>query len=403
MNCRSCESAHVTSILSLGQMPLANRLLTSEQLADIEPKFNLEIMLCENCGLVQLKDLVNPEVLFNEYLYFSSNSVTMLESASQLVDKLIKDLPKNAKIIEIASNDGYLLQYYQNKNFDVLGIEPAQNIAAHANAKGINTRAEFFTSALADTLLSENIQADIIHANNVMAHVPNINDFILGIKKLLTPKGKAIIEVPYLLNLIDEFKFDTIYHEHVYYFALIPLLALFNRHHLMILDVEKISIHGGSLRLYIGHQDQRKPSQAVSDIIAHEALLNIKQPSYYEKFSQGITHIKNTLHQQLQTLKDQNKRIAAYGASAKGTTLLNYFGIGKETIDFVVDVSPFKQGYHTPGTYLKINPVDHLIKEKIDYTLLLTWNFSEEILKQQEEYRAGGGKFIIPIPEVMVV
>lgn len=403
MNCRSCESDHVKSILSLGQMPLANRLLTSEQLTETEPKCNLEIMLCENCGLVQLKDLVDPGVLFSDYLYFSSNSVTMLESASQLVNKITENLPKDSKIIEIASNDGYLLQYYQNKHFDVLGIEPAQNIAAHANAKGINTRSDFFTSALADSLLSENIQADIIHANNVMAHVPDINDFILGIKKLLTPNGQAVIEVPYLLNLIDEFKFDTIYHEHVYYFALLPLLALFNRHHLMILDVEKISIHGGSLRLYIGHQGHRTPSQAVSDILAHEASLNIQQLSYYEQFSQGITHIKNTLHQQLKTLKTQNKRIAAYGASAKGTTLLNYFGIGKETIDFVVDVSPFKQGYHTPGTYLKINPVDALIKEEIDYTLLLTWNFAEEILKQQEEYRTGGGKFIIPIPEVIVV
>lgn len=403
MNCRSCESQDVSSILSLGEMPLANRLLKPQQLAEIEPRYNLEIILCKNCGLVQLKDTVDPSTLFSEYLYYSSTAITMLESVSQLVDKIAVSLPKNAQIIEIASNDGYLLQYYQKQGFNVLGIEPAKNIADHANAKGITTRCEFFSSKFADELVQENIKADVIHANNVMAHVPDLNDFARGIKKILAENGQAIIEVPYLLNLINEFQFDTIYHEHVYYFSLLPLLALFSRHNLMIFDVEQLPIHGGSLRLYITHSGQKTVSNAVLQLQEKEKSLNISHPDYYQSFVQGIASLKNALCEQLNSLKKQKKRIAAYGASAKGATLLNYFGIGKETIDFVVDRSSFKHGYHTPGTYLKINPVEHLLAEKIDYTLLLTWNFSEEILKQQEEYRAKGGKFIIPIPEVRVI
>jgi len=403
MNCRSCGSNVTNSIFSFGKTPLANRLLKTEQLSEAEPKYELEIMLCETCGLVQLKEIVDPGVLFSEYLYFSSNAVTMLESVSQLVDKLTPILPKNAKVVEIASNDGYLLQYYQKKGIDVLGIEPAKNIADYANGKGIPTRCEFFSAELADRLSQEGIQADIIHANNVMAHVPNINDFASGIKKLLTPNGQAVIEVPYLLNLIDKVQFDTIYHEHVYYFSLLPLLALFSRHDLMIFDVEQIPVHGGSLRIYVGHKGKHTSSQAVADIYNNECQLNIKHPSYYLTFANKIAALKTTLSDKLNLLKKQNKKIAAYGASAKGSTLLNYFGIGKDVIDFVVDVSPFKHGYHTPGTHLKINPVEYLSKEKIDYTLLLTWNFSEEILRQQEEYRANGGKFIIPVPEVSVV
>lgn len=404
MNCRSCGSKSIQSIFSFGEIPLANRLLKCEQLSEVEPRYNLEIMLCEGCGLVQLKDIVDPGTLFNEYLYFSSNAVTMLESARHLVDKLVPSLPKEAKIVEIASNDGYLLQYYQNNGFDVLGIEPAKNIAEYANTKGIPTRCEFFTAALADTLSQEqHLQADIIHANNVMAHVPNINDFVLGIKKLLAPQGQAIIEVPYLLNLINKIQFDTIYHEHVYYFSLSPLLSLFSRHGLTIFDVEEIPVHGGSLRIYVSHEGQHATSNAVSDMYKNECQLNMKQHSYYREFANKISTLKTNLCTQLDLLKKQKNRIAAYGASAKGTTLLNYFGIGKDIIDFVVDLSPVKHGYHTPGTHLKINPVEYLSKEKIDYTLLLTWNFSEEILKQQEEYRANGGKFIIPLPEVSVI
>lgn len=404
MNCRSCGNKNIQSIFSFGEIPLANRLLKAEQLSETEPRYNLEIMLCEGCGLVQLKDIIDPAVLFSDYLYFSSNAVTMLESVSNLIDKLTPTLPKGAKIVEIASNDGYLLQYYQNKGFDVLGIEPAKNIAEYANAKGITTQCEFFTEELADILREkQHLQADIIHANNVMAHVPDINDFALGIKKLLASNGQAIIEVPYLLNLINNIQFDTIYHEHVYYFSLSPLLALFSRHGLMIFDVEQIPVHGGSLRIYVGHEGQHVTSQAVSDMHKNECQLNIKQHSYYQAFANRIASLKTTLCDQLNLLKKQNNRIAAYGASAKGTTLLNYFGIGNDIIDFVVDLSPIKHGYHTPGTHLKINPVEYLSTEKIDYTLLLTWNFSEEILKQQEEYRAKGGKFILPLPEVSVI
>jgi SAM-dependent methyltransferase len=403
MNCRSCENDNVVSIFSLGNMPLANRLLKHEQLKEIEPKYNLEIALCQSCGLVQLTDIVSPEVLFNEYLYFSSNSETMIQSAKKLVESLIPTLSNNSLAIEIASNDGYLLQHYMKKNIQVLGIEPAKNIADCALIKGIPTRCEYFSKNFAHSLTQEGIQADIIHANNVMAHVPNINDFVAGIKILLKTTGQAIIEVPYLLNLIKHSEFDTIYHEHVFYFSLLPLQALFKRHQLNIQHVEEIAIHGGSLRLFIRHENGNVSSEAVQKLISNEINLGITNVKYYHHFSHQISILKEKLLILLQNLKNQGHKIAAYGASAKGSTLLNFFGIGKNYLDFIVDRSPAKQNYYMSGTHIPIFHPDFLLSKKIPYTLLLTWNFSQEILMQQQNYRNQGGQFIIPIPKLEIV
>lgn len=403
MKCRSCENQKTVSIFPLGKMPLANRLLKSEQLKTNEPKYNLEVMFCEACGLVQLKDIVPPQELFDEYLYFSSNSETMVQSAATLTDKISVSLPNDARVIEIASNDGYLLQHYINKNIEVLGIEPAKNIADYALKKGIPTRCEYFSIRFAEQLVSENIQADVIHANNVMAHVPDLNDFALGIKKLLKINGQAIIEVPYLLNLIEHCEFDTIYHEHVFYFSLLPLTILFERHDLVISDVEEIPIHGGSLRLYVKHKNAAEVSQRVKDLLANEKHIGLDKLSYFQNFTNRVLNLKNELLSLLHSLKKTGKKVAAYGASAKGSTLLNFFNIGNDLIDYIVDRSPVKQGYHMSGVHLPIYSPEFLLQDKPCYLLLLTWNFAEEILKQQQSYRDHGGKFIIPIPNLEVV
>lgn len=401
-SCRSCKSEDISSVFSLGNMPLANRIIKKDQFNEEEPKYNLEIMLCRNCGLAQLKDIVSPEELFDEYCYFSSYSDTLVGYAANLVEKLSKNLPSNANIVEIASNDGYLLQHYK-KSFQVLGIEPAKNIAKVAIKKGISTRCEYFTKSLAETLTNEGIHADIIHANNVMAHVPEINDFVSGIKKLLKPNGQAVIEVPYLLNLIKHCEFDTIYHEHVFYFSVSPLVQLFDRHHLVIKDIEEIPIHGGSIRLYITHKDKAIMSQTVKDLLVHENKIGLNESSFFQKFVTQVSDLKEELKKLLHTIKQQGKRVAAYGASAKGSTLLNFFDIGKDDIDFVVDRNPAKQGYYISGTQIPIYSTEVLLEKMPSFTLLLTWNFAEEILKQQSAYREQGGQFIIPIPTLMVI
>lgn len=403
MRCRSCGEKKTLSLFSFGKMPLANRLLKKEQLNEFEPRYNLEIILCQACSLVQLKDIVPPEEMFNNYLYFSSNSDTMLLSVKCITEKIIPTLPQQATVIEIASNDGYLLQHYQNKNLNLLGIEPAKNIAEYAIQKGIPTRTEYFTTHLAKRLVEEGLKADIIHANNVMAHIPDINDFALGIKTLLKPNGQAIIEVPYVVNLINHCEFDTIYHEHVFYFSLLALAALFERHDLVIADVEEIPIHGGSLRLFITHATNNVISESVMKLLKQEMNIGIHKPEFYLNFSMKINKLKNELIELLKSLKNKGQKIAAYGASAKGSTLLNFFNVKENLIDFIVDRSPVKQGYYMSGTHIPIYSPDHLIKENVNYTLLLTWNFAKEILSQQEEYRSKGGQFIIPIPNLEVV
>ena len=392
-------------MLDLGIQPLANNLLRPTDLSQPEPKFPLRLFLCGDCRLLQIADDVAPVKLFGEYLYFSSFSDLMLRHAREAAQRYIREfgLGRNNKVVEIASNDGYLLKNFVEAGIPCLGIEPAANIAREAVSRGIPTRVEFFGRTLAETLVVEKQGADLILGNNVFAHAPEINDFVEGLKILLKPGGRVILEFPYALDLIDKTEFDTIYHEHVFYFTLSALQPVFRRHGLVIHHVEKLLIHGGSLRLFGTHTENGAPDETVDAFLKEENRRGVCTDAYYQGFSERVMGLKAELNCLLKRFKAEGKRIAAYGASAKGSTLLNYFGLGTECLDFVVDRSSYKQGRLTPGTHLPILAPEQLLKRQPDYTLLLTWNFADEILEQQREYRQRGGRFIIPIPGVKIV
>jgi SAM-dependent methyltransferase len=392
-------------VLSLGETPLANALLTEAQLALAEERFPLEVVCCESCSLLQLAHSVPPEKLFREYLYFSSFSDTMLRHSEQLVGRLIRErqLGPASQIVELASNDGYLLQYYRRAGVPVLGVEPASNIAKVARERGIPTVDEFFGEALARQLASEGRSADVIHANNVLAHVPELGGFVEGIRVLLKPAGLAVIEFPYAREMIERCEFDTIYHEHLCYFSLTAVNGLFARHGLQVADVERLPIHGGSLRLHARHAGQGKPSEAVEALLAEEQRLGMDRLGYYEAFAGRVAALKASLVGLLGQLRAEGSRVAAYGAAAKGNTLLNYCGIDGRTLEFVADRSTHKQGRYLPGSRLKVEPPESLVQRHPDYVLLLTWNFASEILRQQSGYLAAGGRFVLPVPEPHIV
>lgn len=402
VSCRSCGKRELITILSLGKTPLANALLTREQLSEQEQTFDLDLVFCPSCSLVQITETVPPEKLFREYFYLSSFSETMLRHSEENVQELIqsRNLDGNSFVVEIASNDGYLLQYYKRAGVPVLGIEPARNIAQTAEERGIPTVCEFFDAELARKLVAEGKHADVVHANNVLAHVPDLNGFVNGVEILLNDTGVAVIEVPYVKDMIDRHEFDTIYHEHLCYFSLTALDHLFRRHKLFIEDVKRLDIHGGTLRIYARKQNMQPA--VIDTMLAGEAAW-VRDAEFYRRFGEKVERLRGELVRMLSELKAEGKRIAVYGASAKGSTLMNYFGLGSPTLDFVVDRSTIKQGHYTPGTHLPIYSPAMLLEEKPDYVLLLTWNFADEILQQQAEYRKQGGRFIIPIPELKVV
>ncbi len=402
--CRSCKQTQLDTFLNLGMTPLADRLLNEEQLKQSEPTFPLVVAFCSNCGLVQILETVPREVLFyDDYPYYSSFSSHLLKHSRENVIDLIKryNINQSSFIIELASNDGYLLRNYIEYGIKCLGIDPVKALATAAEKVAVPTLCAFFSKDLAGQLREEGRRADIIHANNILAHVADINGFVEGISVLLKDDGVAVIEVPYVKDLIDHCEFDTIYHEHLCYFSVTALDNLFRRHSLFLNEVRRIHIHGGSLRLYVEHKE--KVGESVISLLEEEAAKGIDQFGYYSDFKTKVSEIKNSLQNLLTELKADGKKIAAYGAAAKGSTLINYVGIGKEFIDFVVDRNTHKHNRYMPGKQLPIFGIEKLLMEMPDFVLLFAWNFGDEIMRQQEAFIRRGGKFIVPIPQPAIV
>ncbi len=402
--CRVCDFAGLEPVLDLGITPLADALVRPEQLNTPEPTFPLGVFFCPNCGLAQLGETVSPELLFcHEYPYYSSFSDALLQHSQKNAEQLIESRGLNScsLVVELASNDGYMLRNFARRGIPVLGIDPAEGPARAAQAEGVPTLCKFFDKGLAEQLSRDGKKADVVIANNVLAHVSGLHGFVEGIRVLLKPEGVAVIEVPYVKDLVDHCEFDTIYHEHLCYFSVTALDHLFRRHDLFLNRVEHLSIHGGSLRLFIQPFEDTQPS--IRTLLSEESRLGVNTIEYYSAFAKKVQEIRRTLRELLEGLKSQGKRIAAYGAAAKGSTLINYADLGTEFLEFVVDRNTHKQGLYMPGKHLPIFAPERLVEEKPDYTLLLTWNFSQEIMQQQEAYRQAGGKFIIPVPTPHVV
>ena len=404
--CRFCNSNLSKIFADLGDSPLANSYLKEGDFVN-EKFYPLCTFLCENCFLVQLDEIETPENIFSEYAYFSSFSTSWLKHAKDYVDMIIPklSLDENSLVIEIASNDGYLLQNFTGKHIPVMGIEPAQNIAKSAIEKNIPTLTKFFDSHLAKDLVSKKKTADLIIGNNVFAHVPCLNDFVIGLKILLKPNGVITLEFPHLLQLMQNNQFDTIYHEHFSYFSLITAKKIFEYHGLKIFDVEELSTHGGSLRLYITHFDnnQINKNTEVDSIIEKEKKFGLTQINTYENFSKNIIQIKTNLLNFIEKAKKNSKTLVCYGAPAKGNTLLNYCGLSKTQIDYTVDKNPSKQNLFLPGTHIPIFSPEKIKETKPDFILILPWNLQEEILNELNYVKSWGCQFIISIPEVKVL
>jgi len=398
--CRSCGSSDLAPVLDLGMQPLANAYREPEDESD-EARYPLALLRCRTCSLVQLTGTIPPKLMFDTYSYFSSNSSTMVDSMRVLAKRLTaeRELTADDLVVEIASNDGYLLQHYLELGIPVLGIEPAQNVAAVAEDSGVPTLAEYFTRSLGVELAGSGRAASVIHANNVMAHVPDINDFVAGISAALRPDGVAVVETPYLVRFVDDREFDTTYHEHVFYYSLTAVSSLMERHGLRVADVEQIQMHGGSLRLFIQHVTYTS-SERVKTLLESERERGVGTDEYYFDFAKRVEELKTEVTALIRRLRAEGATIAAYGAAAKGTVLLNHFGLDHDTIDFVVDRSVHKQGLVMPGVGIPILAAEELERRRPDYTLLLAWNFADEIIDQQQSYRTAGGMFIVPVPTI---
>lgn len=406
-HCRFCGTELKHTFVDLGATPLANSYLTPEDLDKAEPFFSLHVRVCENCFLVQLPALETPENIFSEYLYFSSYSDTWLAHAKdfcrQVTDKF--GLGEDSLVVEVASNDGYLLQYFQESKIKVLGIEPARNVAEAAEKKGVPTVTRFFGNETARDIAAEVGLADLTVANNVLAHVPDINDFVAGFAALLDPKGVATFEFPHLLNLVEKNQFDTIYHEHFSYLSLTTVERIFAKHGLTIFEVERLSTHGGSLRVFVQKRETgpHPVDGSVKEILELETEKGLTDIQALSKYGEKVRETKRRLLAKLIDIKRAGKTVAAYGAAAKGNTLLNYCGIKTDFIEYVCDANPNKQGHFLPGTRIPIVSPEKIAETKPDYVMILPWNIAEEVMEKNMFIREWDGKFIIPIPEVTVV
>ena len=399
--CRFCQAPLSHIVIDLGMSPLSNGLIEPAQAADVEPAFPLRVFVCERCWLVQVPAHETREQIFREYAYFSSYSTTWLEHARTYAGDVVKNLGLSPAdlVVELASNDGYLLKEFQNRSIPVLGIEPARNVARQAESAGVPTLAEFFGATLARRLASEGKTADLIIANNVLAHVPDIHDFVAGIALLLKRGGTATLEFPHLLRMLQRAEFDTIYHEHFSYFSLRVAQRIFERHALRIVDVDELSTHGGSLRIWVRHGDRDAQAGAsVERVLADERDAGLESVGAYAGLQSAAADIKRDLVDFLQEARRAGKRVAGYGAPAKATTLLNYCGIRTDLLEYTVDRSPHKQGRLIPGVRVRIDAPERIFETKPDFVLVLPWNIKDEIVDQMAGIRAWGGKFVVPIP-----
>jgi SAM-dependent methyltransferase len=408
MNCRFCGTQLHQKFIDLVNAPPSNSFLNHEQLNEPEMFYPLKLFVCENCFLVQIDEYKKSSEIFDEkYAYFSSFSKSWLDH-SRIYANMAENrfgLSKNNQVIEIACNDGYLLQYFQEKGIPALGIEPAKNVAEAARGKGIEIIEDFFGTRLAKDLAKKGRQADLLVGNNVLAHVPDINDFVAGLKLILKQTGVITMEFPHLMKLIDGKQFDTIYHEHFSYFSLYTVERIFSSHGLRIFDVEELTTHGGSLRIYAGHEEclHNDMSENMERVLKKENYAGMQDLRYYQNFQDDIDKVKYELLSFLIEQKKRGKKVAAYGAAAKGNTLLNYCGIKQDLISFVADASPFKQGKYLPGSHIPVFSEEAIKDEKPDFILILPWNIADEIIYQLSYVRKWNSKFIIPIPCIKAI
>ncbi|MGE0822161.1 MAG: methyltransferase domain-containing protein [Candidatus Binatia bacterium] len=404
--CRFCHSPLHVTFVDLGMSPLCESYVTADQCNRMEAFYPLHVYVCDQCFLVQLLEYVSPRQIFSEYAYFSSYSTTWLQHAKAYTEMAVHrfGLSRRSQVIEIASNDGYLLQYFVAQEVPVLGIEPAANVAAVATQKGIPTVVKFFGTQTAHELAHEGTQADLLLGNNVLAHVPDINDFVAGMKILLKPQGVITMEFPHLLRLMQENQFDTIYHEHFSYLSFSTTAKIFAAHGLTLFDVEELPTHGGSLRIYARHADQPTlvVEPRVTQLQQQEEAAGLTCIDQYRTFTDKVQETKRNLLEFLITAKRQGKTIVGYGAPGKGNTLLNYCGVRTDFLEYVVDRSPYKQGKFLPGTHIPIFAPERIAETKPDYVLILPWNLKHEVMQQMSQVRQWGGQFVVPIPTVEI-
>lgn len=402
--CRACGSPDLEVILSYGETPLADRLLTPDQLQSDEVLVPLTLVFCHECSLVQIRETVEPAILFySDYPYFSSVSPSLLKHFTDSARQIIQSRSLNADslVIEAASNDGYMLKEFLRQGIPVLGIDPSEAPVRIAQAAGVDTMCKFFTRDLAQQLRSEGKLADVFLANNVLAHVADLNGFVEGIKLVLKDTGLAVLEMHYVVSMIDHCEFDTVYHQHMCNFSLTALDRLFRKHGLFINAAERIPTYGGSLRVFIEHHES--PGDSVKTLLREEAERGVDQILYFRDFAARALQIKKDAIELLQSLKARGYRVAGYGAAAKATTFIAFLGIDSDALEYIADLNEFKQGRYLSHYHIPIVPPQKLVEDNPDYTMILAWNFADEIMRQQSEYREQGGKFIIPIPNVRVV